>query len=50
MSGKDNAAKVGNSMGTNHLLVCCDVGQQLLKLGFQLVTPGRNYSIMEFLG
>ena len=25
MSGKDNAAKVDDSLGTNHLAVCCDV-------------------------
>ena len=27
MSGKDNAAKVKDSLGTNHLVVCCDAGQ-----------------------
>ena len=27
MSGKDNEAKVDDSLGTNHLVVCCDVGQ-----------------------
>ena len=27
MSGKDNMAKVDDSLGTNHLDVCCDVGQ-----------------------
>ena len=27
MSGKGNAAKVDDSLGTNHLFVCCDVGQ-----------------------
>ena len=27
MSGKDNASKVDDSLETNHLVVCCDVGQ-----------------------
>ena len=27
MSGKDNVAKVDDSLGTNHLVVWCDVGQ-----------------------
>ena len=27
MSGKDNAANVENSLGINHLVVCCDVDQ-----------------------
>ena len=27
MSGKDNAAKIDDSLEKNHLLVCCDVGQ-----------------------
>ena len=27
MSGTDNAAKVDDSLGTNHLVVCCDVGR-----------------------
>ena len=27
MSGKDNAAKVDDSLETNHLVMCCDVGQ-----------------------
>ena len=27
MSGEDNAAKVDDSLGRNHLVVCCDVGQ-----------------------
>ena len=25
MSRKDNAAKVNDSLGTNHLVVCCDI-------------------------
>ena len=37
MSGKDNAA---NSLGTDHLAVCSEVGQLTFKLGFELVTPG----------
>ena len=41
MSGKDNAAMFDDSLGTNHLVVCCDVGQLTLKLDFELVTPGR---------
>ena len=27
MSGKDNAAKGDDSLGTNYLVVCCDAGQ-----------------------
>ena len=27
MFGKDNVAKVDDSLGTNYLVVCCDVGQ-----------------------
>ena len=27
MSEKDSAAKVDDCLGTNHLVVCCDVGQ-----------------------
>ena len=38
MPGKDNAAKVDDSLGTNHLVVCCDAGQQLLKVGFEQET------------
>ena len=34
MSGKDNAAKVDDSLGTNHLVVCCDVGQLSLEARF----------------
>ena len=26
MSGKDNAEKVDDSFGTNHVVECCDVG------------------------
>ena len=31
MSGKDNTANFDDSLRTNHLAVCCDVGQQLLE-------------------
>ena len=41
MSAKDNEIKVNDSLGTNHLTVCCDAGQLNLKLGFELVTPGH---------
>ena len=34
MSGKDIAAKVGDSLGTNHLVVCCDVGQLTFEARF----------------
>ena len=27
MSGQDNVAKVDDSLRTNHLAVCCDVGR-----------------------
>ena len=27
MSGRDNAVKVDDSLGTNHLVMCCDAGQ-----------------------
>ena len=40
ISGKDNAAKVDNFLGKNHLVVCGSMGQLNLKLGFELVTPG----------
>ena len=39
MSRKDNEAKLDDSLGTNHLVVCCDVGQLAFELGFELVTP-----------
>ena len=29
MSRNDNAVKVDDSLGTNHLVVCSDVGRQL---------------------
>ena len=29
MSGKDNAAKADDSLGTNHLVVCCDLLYQV---------------------
>ena len=31
-----------DSLGTNHSVVCCDVGQLTLKLGFELVTPSAR--------
>ena len=34
MSGKDNAAKVDDSLATNHLVVCCDVGQLTFEARF----------------
>ena len=34
MSGKENAAKVDDSLGTNHLVVCSDVGQQTSETRF----------------
>ena len=34
MSEKDNAAKVDDSLGTNHLVVGCDVGQLNFEAGF----------------
>ena len=34
MSGKDNTVKVDNSLGTNHLIVCCDVGQLTFEARF----------------
>ena len=34
MSGKDNAAKVDDSVRTNHLVVCCDVGQLTFEARF----------------
>ena len=37
MSGKDNASKVDDSLGKNHLVKCCDVDNQLLKLGLSLL-------------
>ena len=41
MSGKNNLAKVDDSLGTNHLAVYCDVGQLIFEPGFfELVTPG----------
>ena len=30
MSGKDNVAKAHDPLGTNHLVVCCNVGQRQL--------------------
>ena len=33
-SGKDNAATVHDSLGTDHLVVCCDVGQQTFEAMF----------------
>ena len=34
MSGKDNAAQVDDSLGTNRLTVCCDVGLLTFRAGF----------------
>ena len=34
MSGKENAAKVDDSLGTNHLAVCYDVGQLTFEARF----------------
>ena len=34
MSRKDNASKVDNSLETNHLVVCCDVGQLTFEARF----------------
>ena len=34
MSGKDSAAKVDDSLGTDHLVVCCDVGQLTFEASF----------------
>ena len=33
MPGKDNGAKVDDSLGTNHLAMCCDLGQLTLETG-----------------
>ena len=42
MSGKDNVAKVDDSLGTNHLAVCCDLEQ----LTFRPCSHG--YDIVQF--
>ena len=34
MAGKDNVAKVDDSLGTNHLVVGYDVGQLNFEAGF----------------
>ena len=34
MSGKDNMAKTDDSLGPNHLVVCCDIGQLTLRARF----------------
>ena len=34
MPGKDNAAKVDDSLETNHLAVCCVVGQLIFDARF----------------
>ena len=34
MSGKDNAAKVGDSLRTNHLVECGNVGQLTFEAWF----------------
>ena len=47
MSGKDNTAKIDNSLGTNHLVVRCDVDNSILTLGFELVSPGNRLMSSE---
>ena len=34
MSRKDSAAKVDDSLGTNHSVVCCDVGRLTFEARF----------------
>ena len=34
MPGKDNTTKTDDSLGPNHLVVCCDVGQLILEARF----------------
>ena len=34
MSGKENAAKVDDFLGTSHLVVCCDIGQLIFEAWF----------------
>ena len=34
MSRKNNTAKVDDSLGTNHLVMCCDVGQLTFEARF----------------
>ena len=34
MAGKDNVAKADDSLGTNHSVVCCDVGQLTFEARF----------------
>ena len=34
MYGKDNAAKVDDFLGTNHLVVCCGIGQLTFEAKF----------------
>ena len=40
MSGKDNVAKVVDSLGTNYLVVCCDIGQ----LTFEARSHKKSFS------
>ena len=42
MSGKNNEAKIDDSLGKNHSVVFCDVGHLTFELGFELVTPSSN--------
>ena len=49
MSGKDNATKVDDALGTSHLVVCCDVGQLTLKLDIGLVTSGGENFVLAGL-
>ena len=49
MSGKDNAAMVDDSLGTNLLAVRCDVRQLNLEARFELVTPVTSGSPVFFV-
>ena len=42
MSGKNNAAKVDDSLVTNHLVVCCDVGQLTFDARFRACCPEQE--------
>ena len=39
MSGKAMQPRLTTSLGTNHLVVCCDTGQLTFGARFELVTP-----------
>ena len=47
MSGKNNATKVDDSLGTNHLVVCCDIRQLTFEARF--VTSGWNHLEVEHI-